>query len=254
MYQNNPLRVATKEVRLSYVHLNEPYVSQQNPGGKPKYSVTMLIPKSDTATKAEIDSAIKAAYEKGVKEKWKGARPQMNSPLIHDGDGLRTNGTPFGPECKGCWVLTASTGRKPGCYPITSMNAPLAPEEIYSGMYAVVTMSFYNPQAGNPVACSLDNVFKTRDGEPLSGGPSAQADAAGLDVGQYMTAPEVPVGGATPGYGGAMPATPGQATYPNTGINPITGQPMAAPTGLPFGGAAPQMSGVQINPITGQPM
>lgn len=249
MYQNNPLRVATKEVRLSYAHLNEPYVSQQNPGGKPKYSVTMLIPKSDTATKAEIDSAIKAAYEKGVKEKWKGARPQMNSPLIHDGDGLRTNGTPFGPECKGCWVLTASTGRKPGCYPITSMNAPLAPEEIYSGMYAVVTMSFYNPQAGNPVACSLDNVFKTRDGEPLSGGPSAQADAAGLDVGQYMTAPEVPVGGATPGYGGAMPATPGQATYPNTGINPITGQPMAAPTGLPFGGAAPQ-----INPITGQPM
>jgi len=244
MYQNNPLRVATKEVRLSYVHLNEPYVSQQNPGGKPKYSVTMLIPKSDTATKAEIDRTIKAAYEKGVKDKWKGARPQMNSPLIHDGDGLRTNGTPFGPECKGCWVLTASTARKPGVYPITSPTAPLTPEEVYSGMYAVVTMSFYNPQSGNPVACSLDNVFKTRDGEPLSGGPSAQADAAGLDVGQYITAPEAPMGGATPQYGGVMPATPGQMTYQNTGINPITGQPMGGP----------QMSGVQINPITGQPM
>lgn len=24
---------------------------------------------------------------------------------IHDGDGVRENGTPFGPECKGCWVI-----------------------------------------------------------------------------------------------------------------------------------------------------
>ena len=43
-----------------------------------------------------------------------------------------------------------------------------------------------------------------------------------------------------------MPATPGQMTPQNTGmnVNPITGQPMAQP----------QMSGVQINPITGLPM
>ena len=218
MYQNNPLRVATKEVRLSYVHVNEPFVSPQNPGGKPKYSVTMLIPKGDTITKNEIDSAIRAAYEKGVKEKWKGARPKMNSPLIHDGDGLRTNGTPFGPECKGCWVLTASSGRKPGAYPITSMATPLAAEEIYSGMYALVTLTFYNPATGNPVACSLDNIFKTRDGEPFSGGPSAQSDAEGLDMSAYMTVP------------GDLPFT--------------EDRPMASP----------QMSGVMINLITGLPM
>ena len=243
MYQGNPLRVATKEVRLSYAHLNEPAANQNNPGQKPRFSVTMLIPKTDTVTKAEIDNAIRAAYEKGVTEKWKGARPQMNSPLIHDGDGLRTNGTPFGPECAGCWVLTASTGKKPGLYPISSVNTPLRPEEVYSGMYAVVTISFYNPQQGNPVACSLDNVFKTRDGEPLSGGPSAQADAVGLDTSAYLTPTEPMVQGATPGYGGAMPATPGEVNYPNTGLNPITGQPMANP----------QMGG-QINPFTGQPM
>lgn len=238
MYQNNPYRVATKEVRLSYAHLNEMYYANpQSPGQKPKYSVTLLIPKSDTETKKEIDNAIKAAYEKGVKEKWKGARPQMNSPLIHDGDGLRTNGTPFGPECKGHWVITASTSRKPGLYPITNINTPLQPEEVYSGMYAVVTMSFYNPVQGNPVACSLDNVFKTRDGEPLSGGPSGQADIAGLDVSAYLTPPDIG-GVATPGYGGAMPATPGQMTQQNVGYNPA-GQPIGTP---------------QINPITGLPM
>ena len=182
MYQNNAKRVATGEVRLSYVHLNEPVVNQANPTGTPKYSVTMLIPKTDTYTKDEIQKAMNAAYEEGVKTLWKGARPKMSSPLIHDGDGLRTNGTPFGPECKGHWVITASTARKPGVYDINNIQAPLMPQDIYSGMYARVTLTFYNPRTGNPVACSLDNVFKTRDGEPLSGGPSAASDYAGLGV------------------------------------------------------------------------
>lgn len=241
MYQNNPLRVATKEVRISYAHLIEPYANPNNPGQSPRYSATLLIPKSDVDTKREIDSAIQAAYNKGVVEKWKGAKPQMNSPLIHDGDGVRPNGTPFGPECKGCWVITASSGRKPGLYPISNIQTPLNQEDVYSGMYAVVTLSFYNPTQGNPVACSLDNVFKTKDGEPLSGGPSAQADAAGIDASAYITAPTVePPMGATPMYGGAMPATPGAVNYQNTGmsINPITGQPISVPidpiTGLPI--------------------
>ncbi len=187
MYQNDPKRVATGEVRLSYAHLNEPYANQNNPGAKPKYSVTLLIPKTDTETKAQIDSAIEAAYGAGVKNKWKGARRQMTSPLVHDGDGYRQNGTPYGDECKGCWVITASSGRKPGVCDINNPQVILLPQDIYSGMYARVTMTFYNPAQGNPVACSLDNVFKTRDGEPLSGGPSAAQDFAGLGVSSGAT-------------------------------------------------------------------
>lgn len=53
MYQNDPLKVLTGEVRLSYCNLVTPRAAQQ--GGEPKYSVTLLIPKSDTATKANID-------------------------------------------------------------------------------------------------------------------------------------------------------------------------------------------------------
>lgn len=200
MYNNDPKRVATGEVRLSYVHLNEAYANPNTPGAKPKFSATLLIPKSDTETKKQIDDAMAAAYEAGVKNKWKGARPQMISPLIYDGDGTRRSGQPFGAECKGCWVLTASSGRKPGVCDITNPAVPLLPQDIYSGMYARVTLTFYNPSQGNPVACSLDNVFKTRDGEAFSGGPSLAADAAGL--GLTTQAPAAPK------------------------INPLTGQPI----------------------------
>ena len=42
MYQNDPMKVLTGEVRLSYANLTTPRAAQQ--GGEPKYSVTLLIP------------------------------------------------------------------------------------------------------------------------------------------------------------------------------------------------------------------
>ena len=110
MYQNIATKVLTGEVRLSYANLTAPRAAQD--GGEPKYSVTLLIPKTDTATKADIDASMKAAYEDGVSKKWGGARPQPKV-ILHDGDGLRPSGLPFGDECKGCWVLTASSKNKP---------------------------------------------------------------------------------------------------------------------------------------------
>ena len=86
MYQNIATKVLTGEVRLSYAHLTEPYANPKNPGAEPKYSVTMLIPKTDTATKADIDASMKAAYEAAVTNDWKGARPQLRNALIYDGE------------------------------------------------------------------------------------------------------------------------------------------------------------------------
>lgn len=113
----------------------------------------------------------------------------------------------------------------------------------------------YNTAGKRGVGCGLGNVMKTRDGEPLAGGASAAADFAG--VGQTVAAP------ATPAYGGAMPATPGQMSYPNTGY--AAPAPAPAADGVAPWGAAdgphgqPQQGnpmGVQpgaINPLTGQP-
>ena len=61
MYQNDPMKVLTGEVRLSYCNLTTPRAAKQ--GGEPKFSVTILIPKTDNATKADIDAAIQSAAQ-----------------------------------------------------------------------------------------------------------------------------------------------------------------------------------------------
>ena len=183
MYQNIATKVLTGEVRLSYAHLTEPYANPKNPGAEPKYSVTMLIPKTDTATKADIDASMKAAYEAAVTNDWKGARPQLRNALIYDGDGVRNDGTPFGSECKGHWVMTANSKRKPQVVHISNLKAELAPQDIYSGMYARVTVNFFafSVNGNRGIGCGLGNVLKIRDGEPLSGGASAASDFEGLE-------------------------------------------------------------------------
>lgn len=233
MYQNIPTKVLTGEVRLSYAHLSEPYANPNQPGSEPKYSVTILIPKTDVATKADIDNSMKAAYEAAVVNDWKGARPKLRSPLIYDGDGTRFDGSKFGPECAGHWVITASTKRKPQVVDMSNINCELAPQDIYSGMFARVTLNFFafNSNGNKGVGCGLGNVMKTRDGEPLAGGTSAVSDFEG--IGQTAQ-------GADPTYGvaqgAAIGATPGSygapvdmgATQPQKQqqINPITGLPM----------------------------
>ena len=183
MYQNIATKVLTGEVRLSYAHLTEPYANPKNPGAEPKYSVTMLIPKTDTSTKADIDASMKAAYEAAVVNDWKGARPQLRNALIYDGDGVRNDGTPFGPECKGHWVMTANSKRKPQVVHVSNLQAELAPQDIYSGMYARVTVNFFafSVNGNRGIGCGLGNVLKLRDGEPLSGGASAASDFEGLE-------------------------------------------------------------------------
>jgi hypothetical protein len=97
--------VVTGRARLSYVHLLQPYANKNS--GEEKYSVTVLVPKSDVATRQRIDAAIEAASQNGVKL-WGGRPPKVANP-VYDGDGTRpSDGMPFGDECKGHWVFTAS--------------------------------------------------------------------------------------------------------------------------------------------------
>lgn len=237
MYQNIATKVLTGEVRLSYVNLITPRAAQQ--GGEPKYSVTLLIPKSDNATKMDIDNSIRAAYEEGVSKKWGGAHPQPKV-IVHDGDGLRPSGLPFGDECKGHWVITASTKNKPQVVGIDNINCELAPQDIYSGMYARVTLNFfaYDTAGSKGVGCGLGNVMKTGDGEPLSGGASAASDFADFNT--------TPAASVAPTYQAPVASayqTPVAPAYPQAAAPQQYAQP-----------AAPQQGGVRINPITGQPM
>jgi len=213
MYQNDPMKILTGEVRLSFVNVITPRAAQQ--GGEAKYSVTLLIPKSDAATKADIDASMAAAAQDATAKVWNGARPAQIRVALHDGDGARPSGEPFGPECKGHWVMTASTKIKPQVVGIDNINAELSPSDIYSGMYGRVTVRFfgYSNSGNKGIGCGLGNILKTRDGEPLAGNASAATDFASVGNSQMA------------GFQNPAPGQPGYSQY-QVNINPLTGQPL----------------------------
>lgn len=174
--------VTTGEVRMSYVHLFKPYAF--TPGQEEKYSVTVLVPKTDTDTMARIHAAIEAAKQQGTTDKWGGQCPPIVPTPVYDGDGVRpSDGMAFGPECKGHWVFTASAKAD---YPPEVVDAHGNPiinqSEAYSGMYGRVNVSFFPYLFGGKkgVGCGLGPVMKTRDGEPLGGSAPSAAQAFGI--------------------------------------------------------------------------
>lgn len=231
MYQNDALKCITGEVRLSYANLTQP--RSNNEGEDPKYSVTLLIPKTDTATKADIDSAIEAAVQEGMVKRWNGARPPMRRSVIHDGDGVKENGEPYGEECKGCWVINAASKQKPDVVHQSNLEVQLAPTDIYSGMYARVSIRFYpyDFKGNRGVGCGLGNVMKTRDGEPLSSRTTAKSDFADFRQTSAPASYTPPAAGSFPQQpytpAAQYPQTPAVSAYPQQPqIDPITGRPI----------------------------
>lgn len=210
------MAVTINDVRFSYCNLFQPKAPFNNPQGEPKYSVTVLVPKTNTAAKAVIDNAIAQAIDAGVSSKWNGVRPPQPAICVHDGDGPRpSDGSAFGEECKGCWVFTASTKQPPFVVDEYVQNI-IDPTNVYSGMWGNVNVTFfaYNNAGKKGIGCGLNGVQKIRDGETLGGQITAQE--AFKAVGAPPTA--------APAY--APPA-----------VDPITGQPVNyTPTGMPVAG------------------
>lgn len=199
MSNYNPCRIVTGEVRLSFVNIFTPDEKDD------KYSVTILVPKTDVETKARIDAAIEAAKEKGRTANWNGQIPPVVPVPVYDGDGVRpSDGMPFGEECKGHWVFTASSKatQKPEVVDLGG-NPIMNHSEVYSGCYGRVSVNFFPYAFGGKkgIGAGLGNVQKLRDGESLGGGRISAASDFGL------------------------PAAP-QAQNSAPAINPITGLPM----------------------------
>lgn len=219
---NDPRRVVTGQVRLSYVHLFQPYANQQ--GAEPKYSTTILVPKTDVATKQRIDAAIAAAKQAGATNAWGGVIPNIVPTPVHDGDGTRpSDGAEFGPECKGHWVLTATSKQAPQVVD-AGLNPIIDQSMVYSGMYGRVSMTFfaYNSNGRKGIGCGLDNVQKLTDGEPLGGRSTAADDFA-------APLPVTPV--QQPQYQQPAPVAQPQYQAPayQQAIDPITGMPVQPP-------------------------
>lgn len=177
MSVKNPTRVVTGEVRLSYANLFEAKSIQ---GSKPKYSVSLIIPKSDKATLAKIETAIDAAIEAGT-AKFGGKRPNkaaLKLPL-RDGDTERDD------EAYANSMFVNANSTTPPQVVDESLAPILDRSQVYSGCYGRASITFYafNTNGNKGIACGLGNIQKIRDGEPLGGGHvSAEEDFAAFST------------------------------------------------------------------------
>ena len=172
---SNPMKVITGvDTRWSYANVWEP---KSINGGTPKYSVSLIIPKSDTKTIAKIQAAIEAAYKEGeakLKGNGKSVPPlaAIKMPL-RDGDTER----PDDPAYAGSYFINANATNAPGIVD-AARNEILTRSEVYSGVYGRASITFYafNSNGNRGIACGLNNLQKLRDGEPLGGRASAASD------------------------------------------------------------------------------
>ena len=162
-------KVVTGKVRFSYAHVFEPQ-EPINGQGDAKYSVTLLIPKSDTATLGKIKEAIAAAREKFCQRNGANALPAKPNHTLRDGDGQRDSGDDFGPECKGCYVIKASSKFKPVIVD-SFKNEITDPAEVYSGCYGRACIEFYgyNTAGSKGITAALLSIQKLHDGDRLGG-------------------------------------------------------------------------------------
>ena len=173
----NPTKVITGvNTRWSYVNAWEP---KSINGGAPKYSVSLIIPKSDTKTIEKIQAAIQAAYEEG-QGKLKGngksvpALSVLKTPL-RDGDAERPDDEAYADS----YFVNANSGTAPGIVD-ADRNPIIDRSEVYSGVYGRASINFYafNSNGNKGIAWGLNGLQKIRYGEPLGGKPRADDDCA----------------------------------------------------------------------------
>lgn len=174
---NNPMKVITgPDTRWSFANVWE---AKSINGGTPKFSVSLIIPKSDTKTVAKIKAAIEAAYHEGeskLKGNGKSVPPltALKIPL-RDGDAERPDDEAY----TNAYFINANATTAPGIVD-ADRNPIMTRSEVYSGVYGRASISFYafNSNGNKGIACGLNNLQKIRDGEPLGGKASAEDDFA----------------------------------------------------------------------------
>lgn len=177
----NPTKVITgPSTRWSYANVWEPKAIN---GGTPKYSVSLIIPKSDTQTIAKIKAATEAAYKEGeskLKGNGRTVPPLATLKLpLRDGDTERPDDEAYA----NAYFVNANSATAPGI--VDAARQPIIEHsEVYSGVYGRASINFYafNRNGNRGIACGLNNLQKIRDGESLGGKTRAEDDFADDDA------------------------------------------------------------------------
>ena len=182
----NPTKVITgPNTRWSYANVWE---AKSINGGTPKFSVSLIIPKTDTVTVQKIKAAIQAAYEEGqAKLKGNGRTvpplTAIKTPL-RDGDTERSED----PAYAGSYFINANSATAPGIVD-ADCNPILTRSEVYSGVYGRASINLYafNSNGNKGIACGLNNLQKIRDGEPMGSRSRAEDDFATDDDEDFLS-------------------------------------------------------------------
>ena len=176
----NPTKVITgPETRWSYVNVWEPKSLNNGPE---RYSISLIIPKTDKETIDAVNAATAAAHENGAAKLRGNGRSvpplsAIKTPL-RDGDVERPDDEAYANS----YFLNANATNPPGivdanCKPIMDRS------EVYSGCYGRASITFYafNSNGNRGIAVGLNNLQKIRNGEPLDGHTRAEDDLADLE-------------------------------------------------------------------------
>jgi hypothetical protein len=176
----NSTRVITGKVRFSYAHVWE---AKSINGGDEKYSVSIIIPKSDKQTVADIKAAIEQAKKEGI-PKFGGKAPANLKLPLRDGDIDRPDDEAY----RDSYFVNANSKDKPGIVD-RHVKTILDPDEFYSGCYGRASITFYafNQNGNRGIACGLQNLQKLSDGEPLNGRRRAEDEFTTADDEDFLS-------------------------------------------------------------------
>lgn len=163
-------KVICGPVRLSFVAVWEPKTA---PGGdKAKYSVSVIIPKTEKKMIKMINNAIEAAItsEMGVRRLGQNPKREKLKLPLRDGDEEREED----PAYENCMFFTASSETQPGVLDKKAQPV-LDKSKVYSGVFANISLNFFAfPKEGTPgnkgIAAGLNNLMVLGYGDALGGG------------------------------------------------------------------------------------
>lgn len=170
------ITIGTKEnpVLFSYANVHQP-VSVN--GSDLKYSLSIIIPKSDKEAIKKVKDAVQKAIDEN-KDKFGGKVPNNLKTPLRDGDVDREEDEAY----EGAYFVNANSKVKPGIVD-ADVNPVLDQSEFYSGCYGRVSLTFYayNVNGNRGIAAGLQNIMKTSEGEPLGGRSRAEDDFSDED-------------------------------------------------------------------------
>ncbi len=168
-------KVITGKVRFSYVNVFSP-IAQED--GKPaKYSIALIIPKTDRETIDAINLAVYDCKRENMAV-WGGSIPDGLKGGLRDGD-LEKNDVAYDDS----YFINCTSTAKPGVCDKDCVDI-IRPSQFYSGCYGRASITFYaynNSPDMQGIGCTINNVQKLADGEKLGAFCSPAEDFSKTD-------------------------------------------------------------------------